>query len=396
METIQITLPSSKSLSNRWLTLDYMSRNGIRIKNLSSADDTQLLKRLYRQAKVGRRHVYDCRDSGTAARFLIAQLAITQGTHTVTGSERLCQRPFAPLIDTLRSLGANITYTEREGFLPISIRGNSPTVTRIKVDGSQSSQFVSAILLAGAAMPQGLAVEVTGEAVSQPYIQMTIDVLNKANIPCPLKGNPPAYFIEHTLPQIDMVTIEKDWTAASYFYNAVAFAQNDYLLHLAGLNYPSTQGDSAVFDLYSQFGVESTINGNSIDIRRVGPPVDTFEYDFRHTSDLFPSVAVACAALGIEAHFTGLSTLRLKESDRIEAVATELRRLGCLLEVTDSEMWLHRSTITPQAPIPSYNDHRIVMAFSTLKTRYPNIEVLDHNVVSKSFPTFFAMLERLV
>lgn len=394
MEAIQITLPSSKSISNRWLVLDFMSQNGIRIKNLSSADDTQLFKRLLRQAKLGRRHTYDCRDAGTAARFLVALLAVTPGTHTVTGSPRLCQRPIGPLVDALRSVGCKIDYMENEGYLPLKIDGVVPTETRLKIDGTQSSQFVSALLLAAAAMPTGMAVEVVGNDASAPYIRMTLDALDQSGIEYVYKGNPPAYFVTHTLPQIEMYSIEKDWSAASYFYNVTLLSDKPLNLHMSGLAYPSMQGDSAVYDIYAQLGIRSRTVGQAIEIDRDGDAVDYFEYDFFYAPDLFPSVAVACAAKGIETKLTGLTNLRIKESDRIEAVSTELRKLGVNVELIDDTMLIHPSTMEYKEPIDSHNDHRIAMAFSTLKPLFPNLEILNPEVVSKSFPNFYEMLGR--
>lgn len=396
MEAIQITLPSSKSLSNRWLALDFMSRNGIRIKNLSSADDTQLFKRLLRQAKLGRRHTYDCRDAGTAARFLTALLAVTPGSHTIIGSPRLCQRPIAPLVDALRSIGAKIQYTENEGFLPLKIEGVVPTGTRLTIDGSQSSQFVSALLLAAASMPKGMAVEVIGNDASAPYIRMTLDALEQSGIQCTLKGNPPAYFVEHTLPQIEMYSIEKDWSAASYFYNVVLFASKPLLLHMSGLVYPSLQGDSATEEIYKHFGIRTRSIGQAIEIDRTEGCTDTFEYDFFYAPDLFPSVAVACAAMGISARLTGIANLRIKESDRIDAVATELKKLNAKVEVSDNTMLIHSSKLSYSEPVDSHNDHRIAMAFGSLKAIFSELEVMNPDVVSKSFPSFFEMLNRCI
>ena len=396
MEAIQITLPSSKSISNRWLVLDYLSQNGIRIKNLSTADDTQLFKRLLRQARLGRRHTYDCRDAGTAARFLIAILSVTPGTHYITGSPRLCQRPMGPLVDSLRSIGCKIEYSGEEGCLPMKIEGVVPTGNRIIIDGTQSSQFVSALLLAAAAMPTGMAVEVIGNDASAPYIRMTLDALDKSGIEYVYKGNPPAYFVSHTLPQVEMFSIEKDWSAASYFYNVTLLSNKELNLHMSGLTYPSMQGDSAVFDIYAQLGIRSRTVGQAIEIDRSGDAVDIFEYDFHYAPDLFPSVAVACAAKGIETKLTGLENLRLKESDRVEAVCSELKKLGVNVEMEGATMLIHPSTMQYKEPVDSHNDHRIAMAFATLKARFPELEIQNPEVVSKSFPGFFEMLGRAI
>ena len=393
MEAIQITLPSSKSISNRWLALDYLSFNGIKIKNLSAADDTQLLKRLLRQMKMGRRHTFDCRDAGTAARFITALLAVTPGTHVVSGSERLCQRPMAPLIDALRSIGCQIKCQEEEGFLPIQIEGVTPSVSRIAIDCSQSSQFASALLLAAISMPLGMAVELTGAPASEPYIKMTLDMLSRAGVQWALKGNPPAYFVEHNIPQCDAVSIEKDWSAASYFY-AVAAMRPNCRLHMSGLSYPSLQGDCVAMDIFSKLGVVSANNGLAIEIERTGKVAESLQYDFTNCPDLVPAVAVACAGLGIEAQLTGIDNLRHKESNRVEAIVVELTKMGCRIEADNDQIHIYPSQLVVNHPVETYNDHRIAMAFATLKALHPQMEILNPEVVSKSFPSFFEMLNR--
>ncbi|MBQ9638922.1 MAG: hypothetical protein IJV22_05135 [Bacteroidales bacterium] len=391
---IQITLPASKSISNRWLVMDFISANGIRIKNLSSADDTQLLKRLLRQLKLGRRHTFECHDAGAVARFITPLLAFTPGTHTITASERLCERPMLPLINALRSVGCQIKCLEKEGHLPLKIFGVIPMVSRMTVDGSQSSQFVSALLMAGGMLPHGMAVEVTGLKASEPFIQMTLDVMTEATVNWSYKGVPPAYHIEHSMPRIDMVSIEKDWTSASYFYNVAAFDQR-HVLRMTGLSKESSQGDSIIKELYQNFGVTTQQNDQNVEIHGGGNVCEQFEYDFLGTPDLFPSIAVACAALGVDARLRGITNLRYKESDRANAVVEELQAMGCTIERSEDEIHLLPSKLDPIHPINGHNDHRIVMAFATLRHRFPAIEIKDQQVVSKSFPNFWDMMSRI-
>ncbi len=392
---IQITLPASKSISNRWLVMDYLSANGIKIKNLSPANDTQLLKRLLRQLKINRRHNFDCHDAGTAARFLTALLAFTPGTNVITGTERLCQRPMAPLIEALRSIGCQITCLDKEGFLPLKINGFVPLADRIVVDGSQSSQFVSALLMASILLPQGLSVEVTGTAASEPYIEMTLDVLEQAHIKCDWKGVPPAYHIEHSLPKCDIVSVEKDWSAASYFYAAVAM-NPELHLRMVGLYRESSQGDSVVSEVFEQLGVHTDQSDICADVTGGYDYEKQFTYDFMSTPDLFPAVAVTCAALGIDAHLTGISGLRVKESDRVKTITEELRKMNCQVEVSDNEVHLLPSTLKVSQPVDSHDDHRIAMAFAILKVKFPDLEVLNPDTVSKSFPNFWEMLQRVL
>lgn len=393
---VQITLPASKSLSNRWLVLDYLSLNGIRIKNLSTAEDTQLFKRLLRQLKLGRRHNFDCHDAGTVARFLTALAAFTPGQNIITGSERLCSRPMGALIESLRNAGCNIVCLGEEGHLPLKIDGIMPKATRIKIDGTESSQYVSALLLASLLFPQGLAIEVTGLPNSEPYIDMTLRTLADAKVECVLKGNPPAYHIVHSIPQCDIITIEKDWSAAAYFYEAVALRPELYL-RMSGLYANSCQGDSAVKAIFDTFGVDTQQAEQTIEIINIDDIEPTLKYDFTKVPDLFPATAVTCAALGVEACLTGLETLHHKESDRVESVRLELEKMNVKVEITpEGAMQIHPSELKISQPVDPHGDHRIAMAFGALKVKYPEVEVLTPEVVGKSFPTFWEMLDRTI
>ncbi|MCR4815674.1 MAG: hypothetical protein K5842_00630, partial [Bacteroidales bacterium] len=365
-ETIQITLPSSKSLSNRWLMLDYMSRTGIKIKNISTSNDTQQLGRLLHQLKGGRRHNFDCRDAATVARFLLALLSITPGKHTLTGSEQLCKRPMGQLIDSLRAAGCIIECTGEEGCLPVKIEGVVPTAQRVVIDCSVSSQYASALLLAAATMPQGGMVELAGAPVSEPYIDMTLKIMEQAKVQCVLKGNPPTYYVEHSIPQCDIVSIEKDWSSASYFFEAVSFL-NEVPVRLPGLCHDSLQGDQVVRDIYSKLGLTVNQGEQSVELYRNKDFVPEFEWDFTDTPDLVPAVAVTCAAHGIAARLTGLGTLRYKESDRMQSISSELKKLGREVVCDDNTM-----TIPAGEPftkdnikavtIDAHGDHRIAMA----------------------------------
>ena len=400
-ETIQITLPSSKSLSNRWLVLDYMSRTGIKIKNISSSNDTQQLGRLLHQLKGGRRHNFDCRDAATVARFMMALLSITPGTNTLTGSEQLCKRPMGQLIDALREAGCSIKCTGEEGFLPVKIEGIIPTAKRIKIDCSISSQYASALLLAAATMPQGGMVELMGAPASEPYIDMTLKVMEQAKVQCVLKGNPPTYYVEHTIPQCDVVSIEKDWSSASYFFEAVSFIP-DIPVRLPGLQRESLQGDQVLRNIYSKLGLSVNQAEQSVEIRRDKAMATIFDFDFTNNPDLMPAVAVTCAALGIEGHFTGVQNLCYKESNRLESIAEGLAKLGRQVEVSEGTMTIPagepftRESLEGVGTIDSHDDHRIAMAFGALKVLNPSLEVSNPDCVGKSFPDFWKMLDRLL
>ncbi len=401
LETIQITLPSSKSLSNRWLMLDYLSRTGIKIKNISSSNDTQQLGRLLHQLKGGRRHNFDCRDAATVARFMLALLSVTPGSHTLTGSEQLCKRPMGQLIDALREAGCSITCTGEEGFLPLKIEGAVPSSPRITIDCSISSQFASALLLSAVSLPQGGVVELQNVSVSEPYIDMTLKVMELGKVNWTLKGNPPAYYVEHSIPQCDVVSIEKDWSSASYFFEAASFLHG-VPVRLPGLTRESLQGDNVVRNIFKQLGLSVSQGELSCEVCNDKELAKSFEWDFTEVPDLFPAVAVTCAAHGIEAHLTGLSTARFKESNRLESVATELRNLGRKVDIDDSSMTIAAAepftadTLPVKKTVHVYDDHRVAMAFGALKVINNSLTVDNPDSVAKSFPDFWKMLDRLM
>ena len=401
IETIQITLPSSKSLSNRWLMLDYLSRTGIKIKNISSSNDTQQLGRLLHQLKAGRRHNFDCRDAATVARFMLALLSITPGSHTLTGSEQLCKRPMQQLIDSLRASGCQIVCTGEEGHLPVKIDGVVPSAQRIVIDCSVSSQFASALLLASASLPQGGVVELQGAPASEPYIEMTLNVMAQAKVNWCLKGVPPAYYVEHSIPQCDVVSIEKDWSSAAFFFEAVALLP-DVPVRLPGLMRESLQGDKVVRDIYSLLGLSVSQGEQSVELKRDKPLASKLEWDFRNTPDLVPAVAVTCAALGIEAHLSGVANLRFKESNRLESLADELAKLGRTITVADDSMTIPagepftKETLAAAGVLDAHGDHRIAMALGALKVINPELTVNTPDVVAKSFPDFWKMIDRLL
>lgn len=278
----------------------------------------------------------------------------------------------------------------------MNIEGTMPIADRVVIDGSLSSQFVSALLQAAVLLPQGIAVEVTGLASSEAFVEMTLSILKEANVDWNLKGVPPAYYLQHTLPRCDSVTIERDWSAASYFYSAQALKPS-LRTRMIGLCRDSIQGDKVVKDIFTLLGVETQQSDVNIDLfpgresRK-----KSLSWNFRNTPDLFPAVAVTCAALGVDAHLYGITNLRIKESDRVDAIAEELGKMQCKVEVTDDEMHVFPSLLKIKQPVDSHNDHRVAMAFAALKVKYPEVQVLNPDVVTKSFPNFWEMLDRMV
>lgn len=402
---IHITLPASKSISNRWLVVNHFNGGAFHLSGLSTSDDTVLLRRLLSQIE-SRTGVFYCDNAGTVSRFLIAVLAVTPGRHFVTGDERLKSRPIAPLVDALNAMGFDISYAEREGCLPLNIVGRPVPLRKMAfIDASQSSQFVSALLLMGVSLPKGIRVNLTTKVASASYVDMTMSVLREAGYI--VEQNPTNRSVS-LLPRVEAlsgrrsVEIEPDWSAAGYFY-LLAVVCPDVRMRLLGLSRQSVQGDSVVADYFARLGVVTSevrspyrkgvsslrIQGGASRDRRV-------YFTFRNCPDLFPAVAVACAYLGVGARFSGLSTLRLKESDRIDAMLQELTSMGSVVSVDhrgDMVIRASRKPLSPTRPVRTYGDHRIAMAFAPLTFVCPGLEIENPEVVSKSFPDFWIQLQ---
>lgn len=406
---IHITLPASKSLSNRWLVLNYLTGSHFVLHNLSDSDDTVLLQTLLNQLRRGSTKEFHCGNAGTVARFLMAVLAITEGEWTLTGTPRLCQRPMAPLIEALRRMGCPIDCLGEEGYLPVRIKGYMPQHKMTEIDPSDSSQYVSAMLLIGPLLPQGLTLTLTDRASSRPYIDMTCKVLNQAGIETSVSANRRVYRVG-TLAQEkptgkripSSIHIERDWSSASFFYSAAALVPHRRL-RLQGLSLTgSCQGDRVVDELFSHLGVVSRevrspyrTGTRSVTIEGTGEHENLFEYNFIDCPDLLPAVLVTCAALGMRARLKGVKNLRLKESDRIQVLKEELEKMGATITVTANDVRLSASKLTPTGPVDAHEDHRIAMAFGVLELRYPGITVTGKECVSKSFPDFWQQLEAL-
>ena len=406
---IRISLPASKSMSNRWLMINHLlhgmgqsdnhSRGGgFRITKPSTSGDTRLLRRLLTQIESdSSSHVYYCNNAGSVARFLMPLLAITPGYHILTGDDRLCQRPMAPLIEALRQMGLRVDCTEKEGFLPVQIQGGVPTRRTVSVDPLLSSQFVSSLLLIAPRMPDGISLTMTQRPTSRPYIEMTCEILRQAGIEVRRSSNGRTYYVQHmtSRPKSAAVAIERDWSSASYFYT-MALLRPDLRIRLLGLQLDSCQGDSATANFFRLLGVTSTevrspyrSTGRSITLQGGGDCPRSIQFNCIDCPDLVPTFAVAAAAAKVKATLKGVSNIALKESDRMQAISTELRRMGCKVNCTDEEMVIIPSDLRPVEPVQTYNDHRIAMAFAPLKLRYPDIVIENPEVVDKSFPEFW-------
>ena len=401
---IRINLPASKSMSHRWLMLYHVTGCHFRIGRLSTSGDTCLLRRLLTQLEEGTSDIFYCDNAGSVARFLMPLLAITPGYYTLTGDARLCQRPMAPVIDALRQMGLRVECTENEGFLPVHIQGGVPTRRTVSVDPLLSSQFVSALLLIAPRMPEGISLTMTQRPTSRPYIEMTADALRQAGVEVRRSSNGRTYYVQPMKgkPAAASVTIERDWSSASYFYT-MALLRPDLRIRLLGLQLDSCQGDNAADGFFRQLGVASTevrspyrATGRSITLQGGGECVKSMQFNCLDCPDLVPTFAVAAAAAGIRTVLKGVSNIALKESDRMVAITDELRRMGGRVNPAGEELHILPSTLKPVEPVRTYGDHRIAMAFAPLRLRFPNLQIENPEVVDKSFPEFWDEFDKIL
>jgi 3-phosphoshikimate 1-carboxyvinyltransferase len=369
-----IQLPTSKSISNRVLILNALTKNAFPIHALSDSDDTRVLQ----QALESKDAVFDVGAAGTSMRFLTAYLSQLPGKWLITGTERMKNRPIRILVDTLLETGGEIQYLEKEGFPPLQITGKRLIGGKIHLDGSVSSQYISALMMIAPGMEKGLDIFLKGNIVSRPYIEMTRRLMKIFGVETHWEGaniriEPQNY---HAVP----FTIESDWSAASYWYEIMALSQGKAKIELPGLEINSLQGDSKCAELFKQIGAAPEI-----------------QYDFVNEPDLAQTFIVTCCLLDIPFRFTGLQSLRIKETDRITALQTELKKLGYLI-ANHSDHTLEwkgeRCKPEPEALIETYEDHRMAMAFAPACLKTGKIKINNPNVVTKSYPGFWKDLEK--
>ncbi|AOW21585.1 3-phosphoshikimate 1-carboxyvinyltransferase [Urechidicola croceus] len=386
--TIQIT--GSKSESNRLLILQKFYNN-LEIENLGNSDDAQLMQKALASNEVE----VDIHHAGTAMRFLTAYFSITEGRETIlTGSKRMKERPIKLLVDALKSLGADIEYLENEGYPPIKLIGKKLTENKVKINGSVSSQYISALLLIAPSLENGIEIEFEGKVTSIPYIKMTLGLLSELGIENSWDGKKvsvnPKTVIENTTAEV-----ESDWSSASYYYSFVALSE-DSDITLKSYKKNSLQGDSALAKLYKDFGVETTFFDHSINLKKISKSKSHIEFDLASSPDIAQTIAVTCFGLGISCDLTGLHTLKIKETDRLVALKVEIEKLGGEVEITDNSLHLKPSkSINKDVLISTYNDHRMAMAFAPLLLK-TSLEIEDANVVSKSYPDFWNDIEKLI
>ena len=386
-----IFISGSKSESNRLLILQKLF-DGITINNLSDSDDTHHLQHalLTNDTSINIGH------AGTAMRFLTAFFA-TQSNRTVvlSGSERMHQRPIKILVDALRSLGAEISYTEKDGFPPLQIRGKKLTKNNVKINGNISSQYISALLLIAASLPNGLRIQLLGDITSIPYIKMTLSLLNRVGVSTNFEGQY-IHVKPYLKPKEQVLVVESDWSSASYFYSIIALSKVGSEIGLSSYSKESLQGDSVLAKIYLHFGVETSFKENSILLRKTKESSkDLLKIDLNKAPDIAQTIAVTCFGIGISCNLNGLHTLKIKETDRLEALQKELSKLGAIISVTDNSLNLKASSkINSNISIETYNDHRMAMAFAPLAIKTP-IQILDAGVVTKSYRNFWEDMQQI-
>ena len=385
---LQIT--GSKSESNRGLILQALFPS-ISLENLSNSDDTQILQKALKIVS----GTVDIHHAGTAMRFLTAYFATKPGCDVVlTGSKRMQERPIKLLVEALQRMGADISYTHKEGFPPIKIKGKKLNEPSISLQANISSQYISAILLVAASLPDGIEINLVGTVTSVPYINMTLELLNLVGIQGEFKNN--RIHIE-SCAHLDPVSIniESDWSSASYFYSLVAIS-NIAEVKLSNYRSSSLQGDSCVAKIYQQFGVETHYEDNSIILKKVAhkKPMRIVE-NLVNSPDIAQTIAVTCLALGIECELTGLHTLKIKETDRLVALKNEMEKFGAKVEIGKDCLHLAaQKRLNEGVSVETYNDHRMAMAFAPLALKVP-LHIQEADVVSKSYPGFWKDLENL-
>lgn len=386
-----IEITGSKSESNRSLLLQALYPD-ITIANLSNSDDAEVMEKGL-QIDSG---VVDVHHAGTAMRFLTGYFASQEGKEVMlTGSKRMTERPVKVLVEALRSLGSDITYQRNVGYPPIRIKGKKLDKNRVSLPANISSQYISSLLLIAPSLENGLELELIGKITSVPYIKMTLGLLSQIGVENSFEGN--VIKVSHkTKVAPTLLTVESDWSSASYYYSIVALCEIGSEITLSAYKKDSLQGDSVLSEIYMDFGVETSFSGNHILLKKTADvQLKTVNCELANAPDIAQTIAVTCFGLGIGCHLTGLHTLKIKETDRLRALHIELTKLGADISITDNALTLGRTnTIKKDVAIDTYNDHRMAMAFAPLALK-TSLIINDAEVVSKSYPDFWKDLENL-
>ncbi|KAB7733130.1 3-phosphoshikimate 1-carboxyvinyltransferase [Rudanella paleaurantiibacter] len=385
-----IPLASSKSESNRALIINALTQFKGEVQNLATARDTQTMIRLLASTD----EVADVLDAGTTMRFLTAYFAATGQQKTLTGTPRMCERPIGLLVEALRTLGADITYLQKDGYPPLRINGFTPSgADRVAIRGDVSSQYISALLMIAPTLPTGLTIELTGEVGSRPYIEMTIEQMRHFGASVQTDWEAQTLTVAPQPYTPTTFAVESDWSGASYWYSVVALAEEGSELELLGLKAHSLQGDSAIQTIMRAFGVESTFTERGVRLTKI-PAQESLTWDYTGCPDLAQTVAVCAAMTGIPHTLTGIESLKIKETDRVLALQNELQKLGAeLVEVEPNTRYEVRplSAVPAFSSAPSihtYDDHRMAMAFAPVAMRRA-VVIEEPGVVAKSYPSFW-------
>ena len=394
-----ITLPSSKSICNRALIIAALSGRQTQLENLSDCDDTRVLVR----AMQSEDNVIDVMAAGTAMRFSTAYFSTVPGTRILTGTARMRQRPIGVLVNALRQLGAQVAYTEEEGFPPLRITGSSLKGGAISLPANVSSQYISALLMVGPTLREGLQLHLEGSILSRPYIDMTIALMRQFGAVMEWTDDATICVAPQPYRPLKEFRVESDWSAASYWYELVALSPDpEARIVLPYLFENSLQGDSRIREFFTPLGVHTDFTAEGVVLtKRKAETTEVFKLDLSEQPDLAQTLVVTCAMLHQPFHFTGLQTLKIKETDRIAALRTELQKIGiCIEAANDSELFCKEFGATELPPnafisIDTYDDHRMAMAFAPCALRYPLLRINHPEVVSKSYPSFWQHLKSL-
>ena len=404
----QIAVTGSKSETNRLLLLKALFSN-ITLANTSNSDDSEVMEKALvidsqlpsetsgsnSQLPTSNFQLIDIHHAGTAMRFLTAYFAVNEGREVIlTGSPRMKERPIKILVDALLQLGSKIEYLENEGFPPIKISGQKLVQSKVSLPASVSSQYISALLLVAPKLENGLELKLEGSVTSIPYIKMTLALLNDLKIQTSFEGNVIKVYPKPAV-ESKVMTVESDWSSASYFFSLVALS-NQASISLTSYKETSLQGDSALVEIYSKMGVETRFEENKITlVKKPNFKLETLNLDLNNTPDIAQTIVVTCLGLGIGCQLKGLHTLKIKETDRLEALRIELTKLGANISVTNDSLTLVATqSINSNVKIATYNDHRMAMAFAPLALKVPII-IENAEVVSKSYPDFWEDFKNL-
>ena len=388
--TAKLQITGSKSETNRLLLLQALFP-GFSIANTSSSDDSEVMKKALSSTS----DLIDVHHAGTAMRFLTAYFSLAEGREVLlTGSQRMQERPIKVLVEALRTLGATISYEKEEGYPPLRIKGKKLKGGTVRLPADISSQYISALLLIGPVLEAGLKLELVGKITSVPYIEMTLSLLKNIGVSALFEGqtitvNP------ITEPLLADQIVESDWSSASYFFSILSLADSG-TIHLKSYRENSLQGDRVLMEIYKQLGISASLENQVLKLKKVAVEVpEILQWNLAKAPDIAQTIAVSCLGLGIGCRLEGLHTLKIKETDRLQALYNELTKLGASVKITADSLILDPcSNLNSNCSIPTYNDHRMAMAFAPLALKVP-IVIEDAQVVSKSYPTFWEDLKQL-